>query len=60
MFQLSDAINVGAPLAELDRSGSGLVVGGAGGVLFHSAGNNFYPSVWLELWATEPPPDPGA
>lgn len=32
MFQLSDAISVGAPLAELDRSGSGLFVGGAGAV----------------------------
>ncbi|MGC1212942.1 MAG: hypothetical protein WA890_16950 [Micromonospora sp.] len=60
MFQLSDAINVGTPLAELDRSGRGLFVGGTGGVLFRSAGNNFYPRVWLELWANEPPPDQGA
>ncbi|MGK5741496.1 hypothetical protein [Micromonospora sp. URMC 103] len=59
MFQLSDTINVGAPLAEFDRSGDDLVIGGASGVLFRSAGNNFYPRVRLELWASEPPADPG-
>lgn len=59
MFQLSDSINVGAPLSEFDRSGSDLFIGGTGGVLFRSAGNDFYPTVSLELWVSEPPPDPG-
>ena len=55
LFQLSDSIAVGAPLA-FDSPGTRLFEGGEGGVLFGSAGNDFYPTVWLELWAGEPLP----
>ncbi|NYF55640.1 hypothetical protein [Micromonospora purpureochromogenes] len=59
-FQLSDSVNVGTPLQEADRLTSGLFVGTAGGILFRSAGTDFYPTVVLELWPSEPRPDSGS
>lgn len=60
VFQLSDALQVGAPLGERDRLGpDDLLVGTGGGVLFRSAGTNFHATVGLELWDTEPPADGG-
>lgn len=43
------ALSVGEP------TGDWLVVGGAGGLLLHSAGNDHNPAVRVELWDTEPP-----
>jgi hypothetical protein len=48
-----NALTVGEP------SGDWLVVGGAGGLLLHSAGNDHDPTVRVELWDAEPPAAPG-
>ncbi|MEU4672615.1 hypothetical protein AB0F91_32720 [Amycolatopsis sp. NPDC023774] len=47
------ALTVGEP------RGDWLVLGGAGGLLLHSAGNDHDPAVRVELWDTEPPAAPG-
>jgi len=54
LFQLSDSVDVGAPLS-FPAPGERLFTSGPGGVLFGSAGNDFYPTVQLELWAREAP-----
>ncbi|MEV4599856.1 hypothetical protein AB0K15_20960 [Amycolatopsis sp. NPDC049253] len=44
-----NALGVGEP------RGDWLVLGGAGGLMLHSAGNAHDPAVRVELWDTEPP-----
>lgn len=41
--------------APVPASDDWLLVGGRGGLLFHSAESDHYPAVRLELWSTQPP-----
>jgi hypothetical protein len=49
-----DPLAAGAPGPEQ------LLLPGPGGVVVGSAGNDFYPTVTLEVWDGEPPPDSAA
>jgi hypothetical protein len=48
-----------SPLSLPAPAGEWLAVGGPGGLLLHSAGNDHYPTVCLELWDGAPPTAPG-
>jgi hypothetical protein len=59
MFVLLDPTDPSGPLdagtPDLDR----LTLQGPGGVVFGSAGNDFYPAVQVEIWDEPPPSAPG-
>ena len=48
------------PLTLTVPAGEWVVVGGDGGLLLHSAANDHYPTVRLELWDGAPPAAPGS